>query len=150
MTNLYALLMVVAGAAVAGQIVINAQLRAAAGSALWATNISFAVSMLAGLAVAAIAAALGRMTFPDQALWRAPWWVWIGGLGGAMYVLLAVLLTRRLGVAVLSAAGILGQLVASLMIDHYGWFGAPVNRLSVTRVIGAVLLTLGALLVRWR
>jgi transporter family-2 protein len=150
MTNLYVLLMVIAGAAVAAQIGINAQLRAAAGSALWATNISFAVSMLAGLAVAGIAAALGRMTLPDQALWRAPWWIWIGGLGGAMYVLFAILLTRRLGVAVLSAAGILGQLVASLAIDHYGWLGTPVERLSVTRVIGAVLLTIGALLVRWR
>jgi transporter family-2 protein len=150
MTNLYVLLMVLAGAAVAAQIGINAQLRAAAGSALWATNISFAVSMLAGLVVAGVAAALGRITFPDQALWRAPWWVWIGGLGGAMYVLFAILLTRRLGIAVLSAAGILGQLVASLVIDHYGWLGAPVQRLSATRVLGAILLTIGAALVRWR
>jgi transporter family-2 protein len=150
MANLYALLMVIAGAAVAAQIGLNAQLRVAAGSALWATNISFAVSMVAGLAVAGVAAAFGRMTFPDQALWRAPWWIWIGGLGGALYVLLAILLTRRLGIAVLSAAGILGQLLAALAIDHYGWFGAPVQRLSVVRVIGAILLTVGAVLVRWR
>ena len=150
MTNLYILLMVVAGAAVAAQIVINAQLRAVAGSALWATNISFVVSTVVGLVAVGVAAALGRLTLPDTALWRAPGWVWIGGLGGALYVLLAILLARRLGAAALSAAGILGQLGASILIDHYGWLGAPVTRLSAARLVGVVLLTLGVVLIRWR
>jgi transporter family-2 protein len=150
MANLSVLLMVVAGAGVAAQIVINAQLRAAAGSALWATNISFAVSMVAGLIVAVTAAVLGRASAPAQELWRAPWWVWLGGLGGALYVLLAILLARRLGAAVLSAAGILGQLGMALVIDHYGWLGAPVARLSAARVVGALLLAFGVVLIRWR
>jgi transporter family-2 protein len=150
MNNLYILLMLVAGAGVAAQIVINAQLRVAAASALWATNISFAVSMAAGLAALAFATVFARVPFPAPALWRAPWWIWLGGLGGAVYVLLAILLARRLGAALLSAAGILGQLGASILIDHYGWFGTPVHRISAARALGVVLLAVGIALIRWK
>ena len=76
--------------------------------------------------------------------------MWLGGLGGAAYVLLAILLTQHLGAALLSAAGILGQLGTSLLIDHYGWFGVPVHRLSAGRLIGSVLLTVGVVLIRWK
>ncbi len=150
MTNLYILLMLMAGVAVALQIVVNAQLRVVSASALWATNISFAVSMAAGLVALATGAALGRVPLPDPALWRAPAWVWLGGLGGAAYVLLAVLLAHRLGAALLSAVGIVGQLVAAVLIDHYGWFGTPVHRVSAARAAGVVLLTVGVALIRWK
>ena len=110
MVNLYILCMVGAGAAVATQIAINAHLGAVTGSALWAANISFAVSMVAGLVALGTAILLGEMPLPNPAVWNAPSWIWLGGLGGATYVLLAILLTHRLGAAVLSAAGILGQL----------------------------------------
>lgn len=150
MNNLYVLLMLMAGVGVAVQIVINAQLRLVAGSAMWASNISFAVSMAAGLAALALGTALGRVSLPDPALWRAPAWVWLGGLGGAVYVLLAVLLAQRLGAALLSGVGILGQLVASVLIDHYGWFGTPVHRVSVARAAGVALLAIGVALIRWK
>lgn len=150
MNNLYILLMLMAGVGIAVQIVVNAQLSFVAGSALWATNIVFAVSMAAGLAALAVAAVFARLPLPDPALWRAPWWVWLGGLAGAAYVLLAILLARRLGAALLSATGILGQLGASILIDHYGWFGTPVHRVSAARAIGVVLLAAGVVLIRWR
>lgn len=150
MINLYLLWMIAAGAAVAAQIAINAHLGAVAGSALWASNISFAVSMVAGLTVLAVAVPLGYVSPPDAALWSAPRWVWLGGLGGATYVLLAIVLTHRLGAALLSAAGILGQLATSLLIDHYGWFGVPVHRLSATRLAGMLLLVAGVALLRWK
>jgi transporter family-2 protein len=120
------------------------------GSALWAANISFAVSMIAGLVALGAAILLGEIPLPNPAVWTAPSWIWLGGLGGATYVLLAILLTHRLGAAVLSAAGILGQLSTSLLIDHYGWFGVPVHRMSATRLVGILLLTLGVVLLRWK
>lgn len=150
MSNLYIAFMVAAGAAVAAQIAINAQLGVVTGSALWAANISFAVTMVTGLIALAVAVALGAMPLPDPAVWCAPRWIWLGGFGGATYVLLAILLTHRLGAALLAAAGILGQLGTSLLIDHYGWFGVPVQRLSGVRVFGVVLLTAGVVLIRWK
>jgi transporter family-2 protein len=150
MMNLYILLMVMAGTAVAAQTAINAELRVVASSALWAMNISFAVTMLIGVAAIVVVAATGRLSPPAPALWRAPWWIWLGGVPGAIYVLLAVLLTQRLGTGLLTAAGILGQLSTALLIDHYGWFGVPVSRLSIPRIVGGVLLMIGVVLTRWR
>ena len=150
MTNVFLVLMMAAGAAVAVQVAINAQLGVVAANALWASNICFAVSLVAGVAVLGVAAALGQLPAPSPALWNAPAWVWLGGLGGAAYVLLAVLLTRRLGAGLLTAVGIFGQLAASLLIDHYGWFGMPVERLSVARVAGLALLVGGVALIRAR
>lgn len=150
MINLYILLMVMAGAAVAAQTAINAELRVVAASALWAMNISFAVSMAIGLAVLIGGAMTGRLTVPSPQLWRAPWWIWVGGVPGAIYVLLAVVLTQRLGAGLLTAAGILGQLATALLIDHYGWFGMPVSRLSLPRIVGGALLMIGMVLTRWK
>jgi transporter family-2 protein len=140
--------MVIAGASVAAQISMNAQFGNVAGSPLWAANVSFAVSMLAGVVGLALALSGGLMSAPSPAIWNAPRWVWLGGLGGAIYVFLAAILAQRLGAALLSAAGILGQLGAALLIDHYGWFAMPVSRISASRVIGAVLLLVGVTLIR--
>lgn len=150
MINLYVLLMIGAGAAVAAQIAINAHLNVVAGSALWAANISFGVTMLSGVVALGIAAALGQAPLATAAVVSAPRWIWLGGFGGAVYVLFAILLAHRLGATLLSATGILGQLGGSLLIDHYGWFGIPVQRLSIERVTGLVLILIGVVLIRWR
>ena len=143
-------LVLIAGAGIAAQIAINAHLRTVSGSALWAANITFAVSLLAGLAALAAAMAFSTVAPPSPALWRAPLWVWMGGLGGAVYVLLAIILAGRLGALLLSAAGIVGQLGASLLIDHYGWFGMPIQRATPARLIGVALLAAGVVLIRWK
>lgn len=149
MTTVYILLMIGAGAAVAAQVGINAQLRTVAASSLWATNISFAVTLGAGLAALAVGLLLGRVPAPPVAgLSAAPWWIWLGGLGGFAYVLLALLAAHRISATVVATAGIIGQLGASVLIDHYGWFGMPVARASASRLVGLGLLAAGLVLIR--
>ena len=150
MNNLYILLMLAAGAGIAAQIAVNAQLRVATGSALWAANIVFAVSMAVALLAIAGTAVFSTLPSPAPALWRAPAWVWTGGLFGAVYVVLAILLADRMGAALVSATGIFGQLCASILIDHYGWFGMPIQRATPARLIGVALLAAGVVLIRWR
>jgi transporter family-2 protein len=88
--------------------------------------------------------------FPLATIPRSPWWIWSGGVIGATYIVLSIFLLPRLGAALLFASIIVGQLGGSILIDHYGWLGAPVQRLSLVRVAGAVLLVVGAALIRWR
>ena len=150
MNSISVVLMVAAGAGIAAQIAVNAHLRTVTGSALWSANIVFAVSVAAGLATLAIAGLFSTLAAPDPALWRAPYWTWLGGLFGAAYVVLAIVLADRLGAALVSATGILGQLGASVLIDHYGWFGMPVQRATPARLIGIGLMLAGVALIRWR
>jgi transporter family-2 protein len=146
MQNLYVLLAITAGAGLAVQVVFNAELRATTQSALWAAIIQF----LIGLAGLAVAASVWREPLATADWGRAPWWTWIGGLLGAAYIVLSAALARQLGVALLLALVIAGQVIISVLIDHFGWFGAPVHRLSLARALGATLLVAGVALIRWR
>lgn len=134
-----------AGAGVAAQAVINARLRLILGAPLWAAATQFAV----GLALILLVALATRQPAPLTAgLPRAPWWIWLGGVFGATFIVVSIVLTPRLGAALMLASMIVGQLVAALLIDHYGLFGAEVIRLTPIRIIGAALLVAGVLLIR--
>ena len=146
MTNLYILFAIAAGAGVAAQAIINARLRFVLGAPVWAAITQFVV----GLALLCLLAAVTRQTLPTAAdAGRAPWWMWTGGLFGATFIIMSVVATPKLGTALMLAASIVGQLGAALVIDHYGWFGAQVIPISVTRVLGVSLLALGVVLIRW-
>lgn len=142
--NLLLLVAVVAGAGLAVQVLLNTQLRLSVGSVLWAAAIQFVVG-LSGLVAAAL---VTRESLPAST--RGPWWMWCGGLIGATYIVVGIVLSRRLGTAALLAATVVGQLSMALLIDHYGWFGAPVIRVSLTRAAGVALLVAGVVLLRWR
>ena len=67
-------------------------------------------------------------------------WAWCGSLLGAFYVAVATRVGARIGAAALFALTVLGQLMASLLVDQFGWLGFPLQPLSATRIAGAVLL----------
>ena len=143
----YLLLALVAGAGLAFQAVINTRLSQALNSPLWAS----CVQVFVGLVFLAVCLAIAREPMPTFAgAGRLPWWVWTGGAIGAAYVLSVIVTTRPLGVALMVASVVVGQSVAALLIDHYGWFGVDTHRLSPIRVAGAVLLFAGVLLIRSR
>jgi bacterial/archaeal transporter family-2 protein len=146
LTNLYILFAIAAGAGVAAQAIINARLRFVLGAPVWAAMTQFVV----GLGLLCLMAAVTRQTLPSaSAAARAPWWMWTGGVFGATFIVMSVVATPKLGTALMLAASIVGQLGAALVIDHYGWFGAQVVPISLTRVLGVSLLALGVVLIRW-
>ena len=144
--NLYILFAIAAGAGVAAQAVINGRLRFILGAPVWAATAQFVV----GLVLLILFGVLTRQSIPAAAdVGRAPWWMWTGGLFGALFILMAVVTTPTLGAALMLASSIVGQLGAALVIDHYGLFGGTVIPVTPTRVIGVVLLGAGVILIRW-
>ena len=53
------------------------------------------------------------------------------------------MLAPKIGVANFIVMAVSSQILFSLLIDHYGLFGAPVKPVSVTQLFGAVLLLIG-------
>jgi transporter family-2 protein len=134
--NFYLLLAFVTGAGVAAQSVINARLGFLLGGPIWAAAAQFIV----GLILLLLVAAATRQPAPVNVdLGGAPWWVWTGGVFGAAFIAVVILLTARIG-----------QLTAALVVDHYGLFGGTVVRLTPLRVTGVALLLLGVTLLRWK
>lgn len=140
---LYALAFL-AGLLLTVQVGFNAALRSVFGSAIAATLANF----LVGTVGLVIFSAIARVEWPTRAaLSAAPAWAWLGGLLGAFYVASAVVVGPRLGAAALLGLTVFGQLVASIVVDHYGWLGFPQHPFTLTRLAGATLLFIGVLLI---
>jgi transporter family-2 protein len=124
---------------------INAQLRTVLGSPLAATLVSFLVGTVG---VLLLVLAVRSHVSLDSAWQRSSWWYWTGGLLGAAYVALTIVLAPRLGAATLVAAIVAGQMLTSLVLDQYGLVGFPVHPITLARVVGALLVILGVALIQ--
>ena len=141
----FLLLAILAGALLPVQTGINLQLRGVLGQPIVAALVSFIVGTI-GLALLVTAV---RAPMPLGDAWaRSVWWNWIGGLLGAVYIVAAIVLAPRLGAATLVAALVAGQMVASLLIDHFGWVGFAVHPVNPLRILGAALVVGGVMLVQ--
>lgn len=135
------ILVIVAGLALPMQSAINARLRASVDSPILGALISFSVGTAALLILWALGF-MGRGHAPGP----TPWWYWIGGLCGALLVTAAILGVPRIGAGGVVVFTILGQLTASVILDHFGWFGVPRFPATPIRLVGVALVFAGALL----
>lgn len=69
-----------------------------------------------------------------------PWWAVFGGLVGAVQVFAGLTLVQRVGAGPFMAITVSSALIASLVIDHFGWFRMNVHTINPSRSLGAVLL----------
>ncbi|WP_411344151.1 DMT family transporter [Paenibacillus sp. WLX1005] len=73
-----------------------------------------------------------------------PKWNLIGGVLGVTYLLTLVIGVPIVGVGVSMIAIVVGQMVTSMLIDHFGWLGSTRKRIGSKRV-AALILMLAAL-----
>lgn len=142
----YALLMVFAGLGIPVLAALNAQLGTRLSSTVAAAFCLFVVAFLvtAAVLVAQGPSALARVA--DQ-----PRHLFIAGVLIAFYVLSITWVAPRFGVGNAIFFILLGQLVASAIIDQFGLFGARIETLSFTRVAGIALMAGGIALTQlWR
>ncbi len=144
MTLFFLLLAVAAGCLFPVQAGVNSSLRLWLGHPILAavTNFFVGLSLLAGYAV------VTEVKLPAVSqIAKVPWWCWLGGSMGALLVLSGVVLSYRLGATTFAACLILGQLVASVVVDHFGWVGFQQHSINFQRGAGLVLLGAGVLLI---
>ena len=137
-----------AGAGLALQGPINAQLRADLDAPVTAGAFSFLVATAAmGLVLTAWQAATHapRPRAPARSM---PWWGWVGGFVGATYVTAVPLLIPEIGVAATLGLTVAGQQLASLAVDRYGLLRLPRRPLTAARKAGVALLLAGVALIQ--
>lgn len=127
------------------QTAANSRLRQVVGPAYVSTLVSFTVSTLALLLVSLVA---GIPILPTETMLNtAPWWSWFVGIVAVVTITIAIHLFKEIGQLQALIIPMFSQLIFSLMIDHFGWFGAKVIPLGTNRIIGALLLIAGVTLV---
>ena len=108
------------------------------------------ISFLTGTLILLIYAFSIRSSFNPALIKETQWYHWVGGLIGAIYVTGIIVLIPRLGAGLAFALIVSGQLLMSVLMDHYGLLGVPVNPVNPAKLIGFCLLIVGVFLIRGR
>ena len=141
------LIALLAGGFIALQAPINAEVATRLGHPLTAATMSFCVGTAALIVLTVLFA---HHSTHVEALKTLPLYMLLGGgLLGAVYVTVNLVLAPRIGVAAVMALGIAGQLFTALLIDRLGLFDLLERGLTVGRVGGVAMVLAGALMVRF-
>lgn len=143
----FLLLAFVIGALISIQGPVNNALKVSVGSTpVFAAFISFMGGMLL-LAVASVV--VGERWSSVTRLADVPPWQLTGGAIGAVFVFGMAMLAPRIGLANMMSVIIAGQIVGSLVFDRFGVIGLEVREVTTARLVGAVLVIVGVLLVNF-
>ncbi|CAN5209398.1 DMT family transporter [soil metagenome] len=141
----FIILAVAAGMVMPTQAAINNKLAISVESPVLAAFVSFVVGTVAlFLYILATGIPLGNLFAAKDASLIA----WTGGILGAFFVAATVMLVPRLGVALTFSLVIAGQMLVTLVIDHFGILDVPVKEINFPRILGVTLITIGVILIR--
>ncbi len=127
------------------QAIVNSRLGKLTENPILAAVVSFSGGTFV-LSIALLIWSRGVPSIPKGV--QIPWYLYIGGLLGAVYVTSALTLVPKIGTANFIAATIVGQLVMSIVIDHFGLMGMDRDPASLSKLVGAALLITGMLVIQ--
>jgi bacterial/archaeal transporter family-2 protein len=135
---------ILAGSMITIQSVLNASLGKKTGnlgSVLVLTIVSISVLLLL------IPLFPGSANFKGIPGW-SEWYLYAGGVLGILILAAPIFLLPRIGATSTLTALVMGQLVLALVMDQFGLFGIPKIEINLTRIMGLILLIVGALLIK--
>jgi transporter family-2 protein len=144
MNYIYILFAFLVGLAITVQAGVNANLRQAMASPILAAAISFGSGLIA---LILLFIASGSSAPSVEAIKQVSWWKWTGGVMGAVYMITVIVSVPKIGTANLVSLSVAGQLVAAIILDHYGLMGFTLHPANGWRLLGVMLIITGVLLV---
>ena len=78
---------------------------------------------------------------------EAPKWSLLGGILGVVYLTSIVISVPFVGVGITMVAVIIGQLVMSMVIEHYGWLGSQKSRINKEKIFAVISMIIALVLV---
>ena len=75
-------------------------------------------------------------------------WLFSGGVLGALYIGMNIMLMPHLGVTLTMMAAIFGQIIMGLLVDHFGLFKLPKQPIDRRRIIAVTVIVGGILLLQ--
>ncbi|WP_022850922.1 DMT family transporter [Limisalsivibrio acetivorans] len=136
---------VIAGGALPIQAGLNSKLTTYLGHPIQASFISF----MGGVVFMVILMIIMRPEFPGiERLTETPPYLFLGGFMGGIFVTTIIILVPKIGVTPVLAGTLTGQFLVSLIIDHYGILGVPVQHISLSRIAGITLMFAGLFFVQ--
>ena len=123
----------------------NASLNKSLQQPVWSAAVVFSVALAATLVTALVT---GQKLPTAASVAQCPWWAWIGGILGAVYILSMVTSADKVGAAVFTGGYRHGR------GDHlpspwitFGLMGFEMHKANILRIIGGVLMACGLALI---
>lgn len=129
------------GCFTASQSAINGHLGQITGSPVSAALVSFTIGVSALIVLNIVLRWRPRIERPNGE--ANPWWMWVGGVLGAMFVLGNAALVPQIGTGLTVVATLLGSMLGSLLIDHMRG-----TRVQLRQVVGIAVILIGVVLIR--
>jgi len=144
MNYFYVLFAFLVGIAITVQAGVNANLRHAVGNPILAAVISFGSGFIC---LVLMFLASGGSLPSLETVKQISWWKWLGGAMGAVYMITVIVSVQKIGTANMVSLSVAGQLLAAMVLDHYGLLGFSLHPANVWRILGILLIMGGVLLV---
>lgn len=126
----------------------NAEFASRSGHGLHGAIWNFILGFLLLSILLALFALTGALPKPDlESLKQGPWWAWAGGACGVAVVISGLTLFPRIGPLLLLSSFVAGQIVSSLVVDHFALVGAARREINAGRLGGALLVIGGVALI---
>ena len=128
------------------QAVLNTRLGRQIGGPLMGSLMSFTVGLVCLLVLNLATNSSAVINLKVSA--TGPWYIWLGGFIGSIFVGYITWVNQQQGIALTFALAVSGQMFLSLLIDHYGLFGAAVRTITLEKIIGVALIICGIVLIK--
>jgi transporter family-2 protein len=133
-----------AGALLPLQGAINAKLGKTLDSTVGASLISF----VAGTIAIVIYSLITRQHLSWTALKTISPYMLLGGIFGAFYITVTILAFPKIGPALTFGLIVAGQMIISVILDHFNLLVLQQHSINIWRILGVVLIIAGVLLIR--
>ena len=124
---------------------INNKLREKVNSPYIASFISFLVAFIFLFALLFLLE--DDISYPMEKLLQEPFWIWLGGLCGVVFLTGNIIVFSHLGSIETAVLPVLGQILMGLFIDSFGLFRSLEIPLNPIRAIGALLVFAGVMII---
>ncbi len=142
--SFYFVLALMVGALIPFQALVNSQLNFHIGHPIHAALISFAGGFLTFL----IASIILPVSLPSlKKISSISPYYFTGGFIGSIFIFVAIVTVSKIGPSSWVALIVAGQLISSIIVDHYGLMGMHVHHVNWQRLIGGFLLIIGVILI---
>lgn len=137
--------------AVGIMVVIQGSLSARLGILLMNPVFASSIALITGAIYSLVVVLLMIRQYPTVSQMKeVPLYLWfIGGLLSFIAVSLFYYVIPRLGISTAVTFGLTGQLIFAAIASHLGWFGMPLEPISIKKVIGMMVMVVGVVLIKY-
>ena len=147
-TLLWQIFGIIAGMLSTVQTAVNGHLGIILASPVKAAVISFIIGIVL-LAVICVIILLQRKTVSTLRIEprhreNYPWWIWLGGILGGLFVLTNAYLSNIIGTGMTIIAILIGSTSGGLIIDCFGLLGSERKPVGMRQIFGIIIMIIGA------